>query len=291
MKILITGKNGQVGSYLVNRLTVMSDVTLLALDRKQLDITNTQEVYKKVNQFKPDVIINAAAYTAVDKAEQDDKVANTINHDGPKNLALAAQKIDALIIHISTDYVFSGDKDGLYTEDDAVAPQSVYGLSKLAGEQSVASSCSRHIILRTAWVFSEQGNNFVSTMLRLAKSRDTLGIVADQFGGPTFADDIACTIIKIAKSIVEGNESYGIYHYSGFPYVSWFQFSEKIFEVALNQGVIPHVMQLTAIATSDYPTAAKRPINSKLDCEKILKSFGIEQSDWKKALLGIKTYK
>lgn len=291
MKILITGSNGQVGSSLVKLLSQMHDIEFLAVGRELLDITDNAAVSKLVNEYRPDVIINAAAYTAVDKAEQDYKVAYAVNHDGPRNLAIAAQKGGALIIHISTDYVFSGDKEGLYIEDDAVAPKSVYGLSKLAGERSVASSCSRHIILRTAWVFSEQGNNFVSTMLRLSRSLDTLGIVADQFGGPTFADDIASAIIKIAELTTKADALYGVYHYSGFPYVSWFQFSEKIFEVALQQKIIPHAMKLTAITTSDYPTVAKRPKNSKLNCEKILKNFDIKQSNWQKALLGVKAYK
>ncbi|MBB1428313.1 dTDP-4-dehydrorhamnose reductase [Shewanella sp. SG44-2] len=287
MKILITGKNGQVGSCLVDQLSIMSDVTLLALDRVQLDITDESEVNKIIAEFNPNIIINAAAYTAVDKAEQESLLAYAINRDGPHNLAVAANTINAAIIHISTDYVFAGDCSASYTESDKTNPQGEYGLSKLAGEQAVAQACSRHIILRTAWVFSEHGNNFVKTMLRLAKTKNSLDVVADQFGGPTYAGDIACAIIKIAKSIVSGNKAYGIYHYSGFPYVSWFQFSKKIFEIALDQKIISHVIQLSAITTSDYPTPAKRPANSKLDCHKILNNFSIKQSNWQEALLDV----
>lgn len=290
MKILITGKNGQVGSCLVDQLIIISDVTLLALDRDQLDITDATQVNRVVAEFNPNIIINAAAYTAVDKAEQESELAYAINRDGPQNLALAANKVNAAIIHISTDYVFDGDSDESYVESDKTAPQGEYGRSKLAGEQAVAQACPKHIILRTAWVFGEHGNNFVKTMLRLSKTRDTLGVVADQFGGPTYAGDIAKTIVAISEQIIDGNQAYGIYHYSGFPYVSWHTFAEKIFEIAFDQGIITHAMQLSAITTSDYPTPAKRPANSKLDCHKILNNFAIKQSNWQEALLGLKTY-
>tara|TARA_R110002033_G_scaffold13319_14_gene39670 strand:- start:1573 stop:2448 length:876 start_codon:yes stop_codon:yes gene_type:complete len=290
MKVLVVGKNGQVGSCLVALFNTMPDITLLALDRAQLDITDSIQVVHVVTEFQPDVIINAAAYTYVDKAEQEQQLAYAINRDGPHNLAVAAQKIDAVIIHISTDYVFAGDKLGTYNETDHTLPQGEYGRSKLAGEQAVASACARHIILRTAWVFGKYGNNFVKTMLRLAKTRDTLGVVADQFGGPTYASDIASAIVTISKQITDNDRAYGIYHFSGYPYVSWHAFAESIFNVAQTQGLLTQTINVNKISTQDYPTPAKRPANSTLDCQKIDRIFGIKQSDWQRALTCIKEY-
>jgi dTDP-4-dehydrorhamnose reductase len=290
MKILIAGKNGQVGSCLVDQLSTMTDVTLLALDRDQFDITDATQVNKVIAEFNPNIIINAAAYTAVDKAEQESELAYTINRDGPHNLAVAANEINATIIHISTDYVFAGDSLESYVEFDKTDPQGEYGLSKLAGEKAVAQACPKHIILRTAWVFSEHGNNFVKTMLRLAKTRDTLGVVADQFGGPTYAGDIANAILTISKQIGRDSHAYGIYHFSGFPYVSWHTFAEKIFEIALEQDVLVQRIRVNPITTLDYPTPAKRPANSRLNCDKINNAFGIQQSDWQAALVPIQEY-
>lgn len=290
MKILITGKNGQVGSCLVDQLNRMSDVTFLALDREQLDITDVIQVNKVVVEFNPDIIINAAAYTAVDKAEQEIELAYGINRDGPHNLAIAASRINAAIIHISTDYVFSGDSLECYTEFDNPDPQGEYGRSKLAGEQAVTEACERHVILRTAWVFGEHGNNFVKTMLRIAGARDSLDVVADQFGGPTYAGDIAKTILTVSKQLIDGNQAYGVYHYSGFPHVSWHAFAEKIFSIAVEQGVMKHSIQVNQITTQDYPTPAKRPANSRLNCSQIDNKFGIQQSDWQAALTRIEEY-
>jgi dTDP-4-dehydrorhamnose reductase len=290
MKILIAGKNGQVGSCLVDLLEAKTELTFLALDRKELDITDPIQVDKIVSEFQPNIIINAAAYTAVDNAEQECELANAINREGPNNLAYAANKIDAAIIHISTDYVFNGESAESYTESDTTDPQGEYGRSKLAGEQAVAQACPRHIILRTAWVFGEHGNNFVKTMLRLVKTRDTLGVVADQFGGPTYAGDIAKAIATIMQQIIDGNQAYGIYHYSGFPHVSWHTFAEKIFDIALEQGVLKQSILVNPIMTQDYPTPAKRPANSRLNCYKIDSAFGIKQSDWQAALTRIQEY-
>lgn len=292
MRVLITGKNGQVGSSLVSLLEAQTEIIFLALDRNQLDITNAEKVNQVISDFKPAVVINAAAYTAVDNAEQESERAYAINCDGAKNLAVAANQVDAIIIHLSTDYVFSGDKEGAYIESDITAPQGVYGHSKLAGEQAVAAACPRHIVLRTAWVFGEHGNNFVKTMLRLAESRDELGVVADQFGGPTYAGDIASSLITIVKAIISNtNATYGIYHYSGVPYVSWHQLAEYIFDQATAQGLIKKTMRVNAIATADYPTPAKRPANSKLDCSKIMTNFSIALSDWQASLSNLSEYK
>ncbi|MGB5115489.1 MAG: dTDP-4-dehydrorhamnose reductase [Providencia rettgeri] len=290
MKILIAGKNGQVGSCLVDLLEAQTELTFLALGREELDITDPIQVDKIVSEFRPNIIINAAAYTAVDKAEQEYDLANAINKDGPHNLAYAANKVNAVIIHISTDYVFDGVSAESYTESDVTAPQGEYGRSKLAGEQAVAQACPKHIILRTAWVFGEHGNNFVKTMLRLAKTRESLGVVADQFGGPTYAGDIANAILTISKQIARDSHAYGIYHFSGIPHVNWHTFAEKIFEIALEQNVLVQPIQVNPITTLDYPTPAKRPANSRLNCDKIHNAFGIKQSDWQAALVRIKEY-
>ncbi|MDD1782490.1 dTDP-4-dehydrorhamnose reductase [Enterovibrio sp. ZSDZ35] len=291
MKLLITGSLGQVGRCLVEQLNSMTDVEFLALDREELDITDETAVSAVVTSFSPDVIINAAAHTAVDKAEEEIALSYAINRDGPANLAKAADKVGAAMLHISTDYVFAGNKDGEYVESDETGPQGVYGESKLAGEIAVAQACERHIILRTAWVFSEHGGNFVKSMLRLAQSRDTLGIVADQFGGPTYAGDIASALLHIAVAITKENHTgFGIYHYSGMPHVSWYDFANTIFAEAKQQGVLTTAMTVNPISTADYPTPAKRPANSKLNNDKIHAQFGIHPSDWQLALKNLKDY-
>lgn len=291
MRILITGCYGQVGSSLTEQLANHENTEVLALDREHLDITNQDAVNAAVAEFKPSIIINAAAHTAVDKAEEEVDLSYAINRDGPKYLAQAAQSVGAAILHISTDYVFEGNKAGEYVETDATNPQGVYGESKLAGEIAVAQACDKHIILRTAWVFGENGNNFVKTMLRLGENRDALSIVGDQFGGPTYAGDIAGTLIQIAKRINQGNAvEYGVYHYSGLPHVSWFDFADAIFDVAVEQGVLAKKPSLTSITTDQYPTPAKRPSNSRLSNEKIIQGFSIEASDWKAALNNIQAY-
>ena len=291
MRILITGCNGQIGSCLTKKLASDASIKILALDRSHLDITNRDSVNIVVSEFNPTVIINAAAHTAVDKAEEDVELSYAINRDGPKHLAEAAQSIGAAILHISTDYVFEGNKNGEYVECDPTNPQGVYGESKLAGEVSVAEACEKHIILRTAWVFGEYGNNFVKTMLRLVKDREELSIVGDQVGGPTYAGDIANVLIQISKSIIKGDAiEFGIYHYSGLPHVSWFDFANTIFDIAVEKKVLNEKPRLKSIKTEQYLTPAKRPNNSRLNCSKIMSSFSIKPSDWKSSLNNIKEY-
>ncbi|MEZ8612205.1 dTDP-4-dehydrorhamnose reductase [Vibrio sp. 10N.239.311.D11] len=291
MRILITGCHGQVGSSLTEQLANHENTEVLALDREHLDITSQDAVNAAVAEFKPSIIINAAAHTAVDKAEEEVDLSYAINRDGPKYLAQAAQSVGAAILHISTDYVFEGNKAGEYGETDTTNPQGIYGKSKLAGEIAVAQACDKHIILRTAWVFGESGNNFVKTMLRLGANRDALSIVGDQFGGPTYAGDIAGALIQIAKRITQGDAvDYGVYHYSGLPHVSWFDFADAIFDVAAEQGVLAKKPSLTSITTDQYPTTAKRPSNSRLSNEKIIQGFSVEASNWKAALNNIQAY-
>lgn len=288
-KFLITGAKGQVGHCLTEQLT--GNAEILAVDRDELDITDKDAVLNVVKTFKPDVIINAAAHTAVDRAESEMELSEAINAKGPQYLAEAANEIGAVILHISTDYVFEGTGSGEYKEDDKTNPQGVYGQTKLAGEIAVQQANSRSIILRTAWVFGEHGHNFVKTMLRLAKDRDSLGIVGDQFGGPTYAGDIAKALIEIANQILAGKEdAFGVYHFTGKPYVSWYEFAKAIFAEAELQNILEKSPLVNSIATSDYPTPAKRPANSRLDLTKIKQVFNIEPSDWQVALKNIKAY-
>ncbi|MBY8159742.1 dTDP-4-dehydrorhamnose reductase [Vibrio fluvialis] len=290
MKVLITGCGGQVGRCLTERLKDKVDV--LALDHQALDIANLEAVMNAVGNFNPEYIINAAAYTSVDAAEQEVELSYAINCDGPRNLAQAAEKYGSVILHISTDYAFDGEKKVSYLESDNPRPQSVYGKSKLAGEQAVSENCHRYIVLRTAWVFGEYGNNFVKTMLRLAQTRDEITIVADQIGGPTYAGDIADALIDIIQYIEDGNvPEWGVYHFSGMPYTSWYEFAKVIFLAAEQYQAISVSPRIVAISTSAYPTLAKRPTNSRLDCSKIKNQFGIKPSDWKGALKNIQAYK
>ncbi|MCB5226072.1 dTDP-4-dehydrorhamnose reductase [Alishewanella sp. 16-MA] len=290
LKVAITGANGQLGFQLVKNLS--GKVKLKAFDRASLDIANSFEVEKKLTAFTPDIIINAAAYTAVDKAEQEIEQADAINHFGAKYLAQTAEKLNAILIHVSTDYVFNGESDTPYLETDKTNPQSIYGKTKLAGELAVIEHCSKHIILRTAWVFAEHGNNFVKTMLRLAQSQPELRVVADQTGGPTYAGDIADAIISICVQLKNTEESrWGIYHFSGMPFVSWHQFAVAIFKQAESLKLINKIPVTNAITTADYQTPAKRPAYSMLNCDKIDKQFAIKSSNWAKALENLTLYK
>ncbi|CAI0690772.1 dTDP-4-dehydrorhamnose reductase [Serratia entomophila] len=277
MKVLLTGSKGQLGSCFCDRLPAGWDV--LATDSDSLDITDLARVKQVVADYRPDAIVNAAAYTAVDKAETESELAARINEQGPKNLAQAAAEAGCRLIHVSTDYVFDGQAKMPYREADVTNPLGVYGKTKLDGEIAVAAAHPEAIIIRTAWVFSEYGNNFVKTMLRLAKDRDVLGIVADQRGCPTYAGDIAQAIIDLLQRRAEG----GVYHFCGDKEVSWSEFAEAIFAAAMAQGLLEKSPQVNGITTEQYPTPAKRPAYSSLDCEKI-ERLGISRSNWVSAL-------
>lgn len=284
MKVLIVGCAGQVGCELVLRAPKQWDI--LAVSRQQLDITDARQVKDTVGSFSPNVIINAAAYTAVDRAETNTEQAYAINRDGVANLAREAHACGAKLLHISTDYVFHGNKQSAYIESDETSPTGVYGASKLAGEKAVEQACSQHIILRTAWVFGAHGGNFVKTMIRLAMERTQLNVVGDQFGGPTYAGDIAETLLIIAEKVCDESFSdWGAYHYTGTPYTNWAEFAVFITQVAYKKGLIRQLPEIKAITSSDYPTPAKRPPNSMLECEKIHAIFGVSPSDWRSALL------
>ena len=291
MKVLITGSDGQLGQCLIQAFASYKNIELITCNRQQLDITDKQLVLAKVVESNPDVIINTAAYTAVDKAESEQALAFEINANGAQYLAQAAEAIKAPLIHISTDYVFDGENTEAYVETDLTNSQSVYGETKLAGEQAVQTFSSKHIILRTAWVFSEFGNNFAKTMLKLSHLNE-LKIVDDQFGGPTNANDIAKAIVCITMNINNtANEPWGIYHFSGEPYCSWFEFAQRIFNQAMHESVIERIPNLVPIPTTSYPTPAKRPLNSKLNNSKIQQQFGIKPSDWQSSLCEMKKFR
>ena len=289
-KILITGGSGQVGCCLKAQLQGCAELS--APDSAVLDISNRDSVWRAVEAFRPDYIINAAAYTAVDKAEGDTGRAFAVNRDGARHLAEAAEAAGAAMLHISTDYVFDGAGGAPYDEAAPTAPQNIYGASKLAGEQAVLAACRRAVVIRTSWVFGAHGQNFVKTMLRLGRERDSLGIVADQYGAPTVAADIAAALIAIVRRHTPGQlaERAGIYHYCGSPYASWFEFAETIFAEAAAQGVLAKIPAVKPIATADYPTPAKRPADSRLDCGKIRAVFGIGPCDWHSALSDLRPY-
>ena len=283
MKILITGAQGQVGKELVSIAKQHYDV--ISAGRDELDITQEKNVTEYIESSQPDIVINAAAYTAVDKAEEDQEMAYAINRDGAKNLASACAQHNIPLLHISTDYVFNGEKTGAYSETDDVSPLGIYGDSKWQGEEAIREHLSQHIILRVAWVFGAQGNNFVKTMLRLAKDRDELNVVADQFGGPSAAKDIAKTLIHLV-GIYQKDKilQWDTYHYCGTAKTSWYDFAKEIFRQANDIGLINKNIRVNAITTAEYPTLAKRPQNSMLNCEKIKNTFGIDMPDWHEGL-------
>lgn len=278
--VLVVGAGGQVGRALcTHRRAGLGEI--VGLTRGDLDITDLAEVRRALDARPFSAVVNAAAYTAVDKAESDAAAAFAINRDGPRNLAVAAAERDIPLLHISTDYVFDGTRDGAYRETDPTGPTGVYGASKLAGEEAVRAAQPHHVILRTSWVYAASTGNFVATMLRLAAERPELRVVADQRGGPTEATAIARALLTIVERLGEGRP-WGTYHFSGAPAVTWHGFAQAI--VARAAPRLRQVPQVTPIRTADYPTPARRPANSVLDCGKIEAQFGIGQPDWSATL-------
>ncbi|BCX67110.1 MULTISPECIES: dTDP-4-dehydrorhamnose reductase [Pseudomonas] len=286
MRVLVTGAQGQVGHELLRR--VPAGFSVSGFGSQDLDISNADQVLAVFTSIKPELVINAAAYTAVDKAETDVERAYAVNSDGVGFLAAAAERLSIPLFHISTDYVFSGDSDKPYTPDEGTQPSGIYGLSKLSGEQRLIEECSRHLILRTSWVFGAHGNNFVKTMLRLGADRETLSVVADQHGGPTSAGSIADTLWALASSFQqEGRLDWGVYHYSGAPACTWYDFANEIFTQSISLGLLERRPQLTAITTAEYPTPAKRPMWSVLDCRKLADGYGLYPCDWAQDLRSV----
>ncbi len=280
MVVLVTGSGGQLGQALQFIAPNYPDIHFVFCDSTILDITNSNNINQLFKQFKPSFCINAAAYTAVDKAESEPEKAHLINVVGPKNLAEVCKEFDTILLHISTDFVFDGTKDSPYTEDDFPNPTSVYGQTKLDGEKAIQETWQKHFIIRTSWVYSQFGNNFMKTMLRLASERDKLSVVNDQIGTPTNAVDLAEVLITIILSVNRQptTDNYGIYNFSNEGQCSWYYFAKKIFEfnnIKINLEPIP---------TTSFPTPAKRPGYSVLDKSKIKKVFGFEVKYWEEVL-------
>lgn len=285
-RVLITGADGQVGRALLKSFAGSAEV--IACNRASLDLANAESIRDKVREVAPDIIINAGAYTAVDRAESEQDLAFAINGRAPGVLAEEAQRASALLIHYSTDYVFNGSKAGPWVEDDPTDPLSTYGASKLAGEDAIRSVGGGYLIFRTSWVYAPEGKNFVLTMLRLGRERDSLNVVDDQVGAPTTAAELARATHTITKGILGGNFGAvpawaGTYHMSCSGSVSWCGFARAIFEQApkLLGGKTP---RLNPIATSEYPTPARRPQNSILSNEKLHRRFGLRLASWQSAL-------
>ena len=277
MTILVFGSSGQVGS----ELAKLEGMTCLS--RVQADLTQPETCLAAIERLRPKAVINAAAYTAVDRAETETALAMQINAEAPGQIALRCAEMAVPFVHISTDYVFDGSGNAPWQPEDATAPVNAYGMSKAVGEKAVREAGGRHAILRTSWVHAATGANFVKTMLRLGQERDALSIVADQIGGPTSAKSIAKACSVIAGRLTEDHTASGTYHFSGAPDCSWADFAEEIFRQARINCTVRR------IATADYPTPAKRPRNSRLDCRTTKAIFGLDRPDWRADLKNILT--
>lgn len=286
IQILLTGIGGQLGGELQQILAPLGEVT--GVDRQTLDLAQPDQIRQVIGAVKPDLIVNAAAYTAVDKAETETELANAINGTAPRIMAEEAQKLGSAIIHVSTDYVFDGGKNTPYIEEDTPNPINAYGRSKLLGEEGV-KNCHRHIILRTAWVYGTYGKgNFVKTMLRLGTEREELRVVVDQAGTPTWTGDLAQAILQLGKEITsdiaDNSALAGIYHFTNSGAISWYDFAVSIFEEAEKLGFPLKVQQVIPITTSEYPTPATRPAYSVLSNQKISKVLGSHPPYWRNGL-------
>lgn len=283
MVVLVTGSSGQLGQSLQAISANYPEIDFVFASSSDLDITDLEKVTAYFQKIQPAYCINTAAYTAVDKAESETEKAFQVNVRGPKNLAEACAETHTVLLHISTDFVFDGEKTTPYTEEDTPNPKGVYGKTKLEGEQVIETTWSKHYIVRTSWVYSEFGNNFMKTMLRLASERDTLNVVADQIGTPTYAVDLAEALVTIIRYDFQNDiKPYGIYNFSNEGVCSWYDFAKKIFEV--NQIDI----LLNPIPTTAYPTPAKRPKYSVLDKKKIKETFALSINPWDKTLQTVK---
>ncbi len=301
-RILLTGKNGQVGYDLHGLLPRVGEV--VALDRRHLDLSQPDEIRRVIREIRPNLIVNAAAYTAVDPAEKEESLAKAINARAPAIIAEEAKRIGAAVVHYSTDYVFDGTKNSPYRETDRTNPLNAYGRTKLAGEQAIRDSGADHFIFRTAWVYSTRGKNFLLTILRLATERNELRIVNDQLGAPTWSREIASATVQVLQRILEPTEKpsawaelSGTYHMTAAGETTWFEFVKAILDEAKTQVDAPSSWFLTAtggkplvarkivpITTSDYPTPARRPSYSVLSNSRLAQSFGIELADWRSQL-------
>lgn len=281
MAILIAGANGQVGQ----ELRIRAGAQAVALDRSGLNIADHDQVLETLKRLRPRVVINAAAYTAVDKAEQEPAAAYAVNRDGAENLAAACHALSIPLLHLSTDYVFDGRKSGPYLETDAAAPAGIYAQSKCQGEERIRALHAQHIILRVSWVFGVHGSNFVKTILRLARERPELRVIADQHGCPTHAGAIAESLLALAARVQrEETLAWGTYHYTGTPATTWHGFATAIVEQAQALGLIAKAPVVHPITTAEYPLPAPRPANSLLDCSGAENRLGLKRHDWRQGL-------
>lgn len=283
LRVLVIGRSGQIARSLALRAELRPGIALSSVGRPDLDLARPETVAAALAASRPDIVVNAAAYTAVDAAEADEAGAFRVNGDGAGAVAAAAAARGLPVIHLSTDYVFSGTKAKPYTEDDVPAPRNAYGRSKLAGERAVAAANSRHVVLRTAWLHSPFGRNFVTTMLRLAEGRDEIGVVGDQYGNPTYAADAADGILTVAERLAEGGDALaGTFHMVSQGEASWADLAEAVFHQAARAGA-PSA-RVRRISTPEYKTAAHRPANSRLDMNRFVATFGHAIPPWREGV-------
>jgi dTDP-4-dehydrorhamnose reductase len=284
IRMVVTGREGQVARALAERCAERGDIKLIHAARPDFDMSKPEGLAEKIAELAPDIVVNAAAYTAVDQAESEPDLAMTINATAAGEVARGARLAGAPIIQISTDYVFDGTLDRPYRETDPVSPLGVYGRTKLAGEQAVAEANPDHIILRTSWVYSPFGKNFVKTMLRLAETKEEIGVVSDQIGNPTSAFVIADGILTVAYCLTKGGAGQvsGIYHFAGADSASWFEFAKGIFDIVGQCGV--KKPKIIRINTRDYPTPAKRPANSQLNTGLFVSVFAFQPNGWRSSI-------
>ena len=280
--LLVFGATGQLARE-ITKLGNTDALLITSVGRDQADLSQPASLPAVIDQHRPDGVINAAAYTAVDKAEEEEPLATTINGEAPGVMAQYCRRLGIPMLHVSTDYVFDGTKTGAYTEDDPIAPLGAYGRSKAQGEQAIRDAIAEHLIIRTAWVYSPHGHNFVKTMLRVGAERDQLRVVADQHGSPTSAADLAAACVgAIGRVLTHDRDVWGTYHYTGQGAVSWHGFADAIFDIA--KTVWHRRPTVDAITTAEYPTPAARPANSELSCHKIADQLGITAKPWRDSL-------
>ena len=281
--ILLVGNTGQLGQELEHILRPSYNNTLIAVGRPDIDLCQPETITKIIEEVQPKVIVNCAAYTAVDKAESEPELAHAVNGNAPGIIAKAAQDSGAFFLHVSTDYVFDGNNYLPYTESDTPNPLGIYGKSKLAGEEAIRQNCENHLIIRTAWVYGNHGKgNFVKTMLRLGGQREALGVVEDQIGTPTWTGDLAAAIAQLIPNLKP--EQSGTYHYTNSGVASWYDFAIAIFEEAKNLNIPLKIERVNPITTSEYPTPARRPAYSVLSCGKISQLLGEKPPHWRESL-------
>lgn len=284
-RVLVTAAHGQLGSDILRRAAHFPQLRVIGMDRAALDIADAASVAGAFAAVRPALVVNAAAYTAVDRAEAERDAAFAVNAQGVRNLAVACRERGVPLLHVSTDYVFDGSKAVPWLPGDAPGPLGVYGASKLAGEEALREALPQHVILRTSWVFGEQGNNFVRTMLRLGRERDSLRVVADQHGGPTWSGHLADALLQLAaRHCGQGGLPWGTGHYCGQPYTSWHGFAQVIFAEAVAAGLLPRAPRVDAIASHEYPTPARRPHNSRLDMTETCARWQLPAPDWREGL-------